>query len=357
MAVQKPIYVAYQSKSNTTGLVDVKGQVYLNGVAKAVGASSLVFAEQDATNSPGLYYLTIPAATATAWGVSQATLNDLVVVVNSATKPAETFTRFEVQFATTDDIDLKLGTPSGASVSADIAAVKGDTAAIKIDLESGTNNLGVIVALLNTIKNNTGFSVPVPPELLIPSSGSNAYVIPVTIYNEANTLIDPDSNTITVSVVNQAGTSRASYLSSTTMTRASLGQYTIGVTIPSTAPEEQLIFSFAYSINSNPTVRKATTIVETDVSAAGFALQSTLLATQTTVNANNALLTDSTNGLSAIKAAGMANNALLTNGTYGLAALQAMEALSQGSGFNSSTDSLKQLSLAIANIGVGGKAV
>jgi hypothetical protein len=350
MAV-KPLYILYQAKNNTTGLTDVKAQIYFNGTAKLVGASALLLTELDSTNSPGLYQLMVSAAQLTTMGVATGQVNTVEGYIDSVTKPAKAPFREEVEVTDTDDLGVLVGTPAGASVSADIAAVKTDTAAIKVDLETGTNSLANILAAINSIKNGAGFAVPVPAEMIIPSSGSNAYLIPVTFYNAANTLIDPDTNTVTVGLINQAGTSRTSYLSSTTMTRASTGQYTVTTTIPNTAPEEQLIFSFSYSINSAATVRKATTDVITDINAAGLALQSTLLATQTTVNAINTLTTDATNGLAAIKTAvttvGSAVTSLQTDVTNNI----------EGSGFTNATDSLHQISLAIANIGVGGRAV
>lgn len=360
----KPQYITYQSKNNTTGLTDVKAQVYLNGVAKLVGASAVVLTEVDATNSPGLYQLLLTALQLTTMGVVTGQVNSLVAYIDSVTKPGKAPLRIEVELYDLDDLVTLVGTPANVTVSADIAAVKTDTAAIKVDLESGASSLPTILAAINSIKNNAGFSVPVPTPMLVPNTGSNTYLIPVTIYNEANTLIDPDSNTITVSVANQAGTSRNTYLSATTMTRLSTGQYTVVVTIAAAAPEEQLLFSFAYAIGGNATVRKASTNVIPDVTADGLALQSTLLATQTTVNANNALLSNATYGLSALQVIEAANQGTLNNATYGLPALQTQGAANasalaaiEGTGFVTGTDSLHQLSQAIANIGVGGRAV
>jgi hypothetical protein len=398
MATQKQLRFLYQAKNNATGLTDVKAQVYLNGVAKAVNGSSIVGTELDATNSPGVYEIILTAAMLTAYGVVAGSYAALEVKVDSATKSAETIFRQELTVANIDDIDTKIGSPVGASVSADIAAVKSDTAAIKVDLESGTSSLATILAAINQIKANAGFAVPVPATLVKPASGSNTYRIPVTLYNESNALVDADTNSIAVSLVNQSGADRSSYLTgasgtSAPMVRDSLGQYHIDIAIPSTAAQEELLFNFAYSIGSVATARRTVTEIITDVNADGFALQTTLVATQTTVNAINALITDPTNGLaniesqisngtyglsalqtlstaiqslltngtyglSAINTAVGAVNTTLANATYGLSALQVQGAASQGTGFVSSTDSLHAISLYLsANVYSGGRAV
>lgn len=356
MAVQKQIRFLYQAKNNTTGLADVKAQVYVNGVAKAVGASALTGVEVDSTNSPGIYEITLSAANLTTWGVVAGTYSALEVVVDSATKPAKAIFRTEATVANTDDIDSRLGAPAGASVSADIASVKSDTAAIKVDLESGASSLATILSAVNAIANGAGFAMPVPATLIKPSSGSNSYRLPLTIYNSKNVLIDPDTNAITVTLVNQSGADRSSYLTGVSGTSApavrdSLGQYHIDVAIPSTASQEELIFGFAYAVGGAATARKAVSEIVTDVNADGFALQSTLLSTQTTVNSINTLATDATNGFAAIKTQTVSNQTAIT-------ALQTdITNNVEGTGFSASTDSLHQLSLAIANVGVGGRAV
>lgn len=384
MATQKALRILYQAKGNATGLADVKAQIYLNGVAKAVGGSAVVLTEVDATNSPGLYELLLSGATLTGYGVAAGSYNCIEGYIDSASKSAKAPFREELTVANTDDIDSKLGspagasvsadvaaikselgTPAGASVSADIAAVKSDTGAIKIDLESGTYSLQNILTAIQAVQNNAGFAVPVPAQLFIPASGSNSYRIPVTVYNTDNALIDPDSNTITVGLVNQAGSSRTSFLGSTTMTRDSLGQYHVDLAIPSTEVEEELLFTFTYAIGGATTARRAVSQTVSDVLASGYALQSTLLDVQTTVNDIDSLVNDGTVGLAAIVAI-LANatyglsalETILTNATYGLSALQVQAASTQGSGFVSATDSNHAISAyLLANLFLGGRAV
>lgn len=324
MSNLRTLRILYQAKNNATGLTDVKGQVYLNDIAKAVGVSALVFTELDASNSPGAYYLDISPATLTGYGVTEGGTNVLYAVINSVTRPAEAIFKTEIEFDNDDDIYLRLGAPAGASVSADIAAV---------------------LTAIQAVQNNAGFAVPVPSTLIIPGSGSNVYRIPVTTYNEKNQLIDPDSNTITVALVNQAGTDRSSYLSSTTMTRDSLGQYHVDVTILSSAPQEELLFTFSYAIAGVATARRAVSETITDVNADGFALQSTLLNVQSTVNTIETQATEIASD----------TDTIITN----LAALQTDVTNNvEGAGFSNATDSLHQISVYMTtNLFQGGRAV
>lgn len=345
MAVQKQIRLLYQSKALQTGLTDVKAQIYLNGVAKAVGAGALALTELDATNSPGIYELIIPAATLTSYGVTAGVYNALEGTIDSATKSAPAPFRVELTVSNTDEIETHL-----VSQDVAIAAVKADTAAIKVDLETGSSSLATILSAVQAIQNNAGFSIPVPATMIKPASGSNSYRLPITIYNERNLLIDPDTNLITVTLVNQAGADRSSFLTGVSGTSApavrdSLGQFHIDVTIPSTAAQEELIFTFSYAIATNATARKAVSEIISDVTSDGFALQTTLLATQTTVGSINTLTTDATNGLAAIKAAIVANGTEITSNV-------------EGTGFVSSTDSLHGIRVFLAaNLYIGGRAV
>ena len=333
MAVQKDVRFLYQAKNNTTGLTDVKAQVFLNGSAKAVGGSALVLTEVDATNAPGLYELLIPSASLVTWGVLQSGEFTIEGIIDSATQPAPAPFKQLVTVASEDDVDVaiagietKLGTPAGASVSADIAA---------------------LLTAVQVIQNNAGFAIPVPSQLAKPATGSNVYRIPLTIYNDANALIDPDSNSIVVSLANSAGTDRGSMLTGYTAgsapaVRDSLGQYHIDVTIASTAVEEELIFDFAYAIAAAATARKCTTVVVSNASITGFALQSTLLDVQTTIGAidtNTAAtqtLAAGADGFAAIKADTAAIKSDVESGTYGLSAIH---------------------TFLVANVYIGGKAV
>lgn len=406
MATQKQLQFIYESKNHITGLTDVKAQVRVNNVDKAVGASAIVATEISAANSPGFYLITLTAANLTAWGVAAGAYSAIEVSINSVTAPAPASFRQECTVANIDDIDVKLGTPAGASVSADIlalqtklgtpagasvsadvASVKSDTAAIKADLETGAASLSTILSNIQllqnaSIGNGVGF---VLPTLIIPSTGSTTYVFPVTINNNDGALIDPTGNLITVGVKNSAGTDKGAFLTGSSgtpatvsATRVSVGQYTVTVVIPSTEVQEELIFSFSYTVGTNSMVRFGVSQTLADTSAAGYALQSTLLATQTTVNAINSVVTNATYGNAAIQAilvngtyglsalqtmiASIATtntsiNSVVTNATYGNAALQAMLTAMEGTSFNSTTDSLHAIQVFLsANVYSGGRA-
>lgn len=355
MATQKALRFLYQAKNSQTGLTDVKAQVYLNGVAKAVAGAAIAavanangskVTELDPTNAPGIYEVLLTAADLTAWGVTQTAAAYLEVEIDSASKSAPAPFRQQVTLADLDDIDVKLGTPAGASISADIAAVKSDTSAIKVDLETGPANLANILAAIQAVQNNAGFAIPVPSQMTIPASGSNLYRIPITIYDTNNDLVDPDSNSIVVGLVNQAGTDRGGFLVGSSggppltvlATRDSLGQYHVDVSIPSTEVEEELLFSFNYAIGGKATARRATTVTLTEASTAGLALQSTLLLVKADIE-------DASTGLIPIKAAVDAIQADITTNV-------------EGAGFSNTTDSLAAMSLFMRTyLYFGGRAV
>jgi hypothetical protein len=352
MSVQKPVRFLYQSKNKTTGLTDVKAQIYLNGVAKAVGTNAVVLTELDATNSPGLYELLLTATVLTGYGVIAGQTNVLEGYIDSATQPAAAPFREELTVANSDDLE------------ADITSVKTDTSAIRVDLETATSSLPNILAAINSIKNNAGFSIPIPSQLAKPSSGANVYRVPVSIYNESNALIDPDSNSIVVTLVNVSGTDRSSYLTgasggSAPMVRDSLGQYHIDVTLTSSAVDEELLFKFSYSIGGAATARTSTTVVVDAISVAGLAQQSTLLSVQTTVNSIQSEVTDATNGLIAINSNVTGARSQITGVSSQVTALQSDVTNNvEGSGFVAGSDSLHQISTFLrANLYTGGRAV
>lgn len=392
MAIQKSLRFLYQSKNNITALTDVKAQIYVNDVAKAVGVSAISatanangskIQEVDATNAPGVYEVLLTAADLTAWGIAQGSYSALEVRVDSASKSAPAIFRGEPTVANLDDIDLKLGAPAGASVSADIAAVKSDTAAIKVDLETGTSSLATILSAVQAIQNNAGFAIPVPATLIKPSTGSNTYRVPLSIYNSNNALVDPTTNTITVGMVNQSGADRGSYLTGSSgtpatvvATRDSLGQYHVDLAIPSTAAQEELILSFAYSVGGIATSRRAVTEIISDVQADGFALQTTLIAVQTTGTDTNTRVqdvqtkvNDPTSGLAAantLQGLIKTQTDKLGDATIGLSAIKTavnstlteITTNVEGAGFVVATDSLHAISAYItANIFSGGRAV
>jgi len=365
----KPLPLSYQGKNNSTGLT-IKAQAYLNGVAKAVGVSALTLSELDSTNVPGIYIGSISAAQLVSWGAAN---GDTVRVEMDATNSGKSSPypiSFTVSSISTDDLDAHLGTQDTA-----IAAVKSDTAAIKSDLESGSADLANILAAVQAIQNNAGFAMPVPAQLIKPGSGSNTYRIPLTFYNSQNALIDPDGKSVIVSLVNQSGADRGSYLvgsagspGTVAATWDSLGQLHVDVSIPSTASQEQLTASFAYAIGGAGTVRKSVTEIVSDVTADGFALQSTLTSVQSDVSAIKSDVENATSGVVAIKTeldAVKIQTDKIGDATIGLSAIKTAvngvlaEAQNniEGTGFNATTDSLHAIAAFLtANVYSGGRA-
>lgn len=378
MATQKPLRILYQARNNRTGLTDVKAQVYLNGVAKAVGVGALTLSEVDATNSAGLYELLISGATLTAWGVAAGSYNCVEGYIDSVTASAKAAFREELTVANVDDVDAKLGAPAGASVSADIAAVKSEldtvnsnVSAVKSDVENVTTGLPAIKTAVNgvqstvntiqsdvedatnglaaiknainsvssqvsSIQNNTNFEAFVPALLVKPLSGSTTYRIPIGVQKENGAAADPDANSIIVKLTNSGGVDRSSMLvgasgGQVAASRSGVGQYYADLTVASGATEEELIFEFDYAVNSAAFVKRRVGEVTNNVQADGFAQQSTLIAVQSTVGDNNTRIldiqskvNDSTIGLANIESLVAASKADLENGTFGLAQLQAL---------------------------------
>jgi hypothetical protein len=404
----KQVRILYSAKSFATGLADVKGQVFVDQVAKAVGASAISFTELDSTNAPGVYYAVISAATLA--GYSAVAGSALSVYVNSASKSAPSEYKEILTQISTDDLDAHLTTQDGTLSSIQTTASDTNTkvTAIKTDLETGTYSLAnlnsaiaAVQSAVAAIQNTTNFSASIPEPIVRPGSGTNSYRIPIRIFNDKGQMADADSNLVTVSVTDQAGVDRGSIMTgyvsgSAPAVRDSAGVYHIDIAIPSSAVLEGLNFTFTYSVNSIAFNQGRVGSIVTDVQADGFALQTTLLSTQTTVNSSNALLSDGTVGLAAANTLQSAIQSLLNNGTYGLAALQSLLAngtyglsalqailnnatyglaaantlqnsiltstqasnttlaLVEGSGFSSLTDSLAAIS---ARVYAGGKAV
>lgn len=375
MALKK-VRIIYSAKNFTTGLSDVKANIYINQVAKAVGVSAVALTELDATNAPGLYYAEILPATLAGYGAVAG--DALEARINSASFSAPAAYKETLSGISTDDIDAKLGTPAGASVSADIASIKSEldtvntnAAAIKADVEDATNGLPAIKTAVNgvqttasaikadvedatnglaaiktavtalssqvsSIQNNTNFEAFVPQNLVKPTSGSTTFRVVMNVQNEHGSVADPDSNAITVSLTNSAGTDRSSMLvgvSGTTApaVRDAAGKYHIDVTVASGSTEEELVFGFDYTISAAAYSKRRVGLVTNNVQADGFAQQTTLLAVQTTATDTNTRVTDiqskvndTTIGLSNIESLVFAAKADLENGTFGLAQLQAL---------------------------------
>lgn len=325
----KPIRILYSAKNFTTGLVDVKAQIYVDQVAKAVGASSITLTELDATNAPGIYYALVSAANLTTYGATAGSAFE--AYVNSASKAAPSQYKEIVTGISTDDLDAHL-----TAQDTSLASISTNVSAVKSDLETGPNSLATISAAIAAVQsavaavqNNTNFSASIPEPIVRPASGSNTYRIPIRIFNSAGQMADADSNLVNVAVADQAGVDRGAILTGYSAgvapaVRSSKGVYYIDMSIGSAAVLEGLTFTFTYAVASVAYNQGRTGQIVTDVQADGFALQTTLLAVQSTLNTDDGILQNATYGLSAANTLQAAIQALLNNGTYGLSALQAL---------------------------------
>jgi len=97
------------------------------------------FVEIDATNSPGIYRLDLSDA------VCATGVNDVILVLKGAANLEATVLNIQLVDNTAGDIVTLIGSPA-ADLGADIAAVKGDTAAILVDTADMQPKLGTPAA-------------------------------------------------------------------------------------------------------------------------------------------------------------------------------------------------------------------
>lgn len=122
-------------------------------------------------------------------------------------------------------------------------------------------------AEVTAIQNNTRVVRVVPGVFERPDSGSTVFRVELLIYDTQGAMEAPDSAP-TLSVVNQAGTSRDGNLDSTTMSLVSTGRYRSTYTIDTAHALEELIFAFsvvegsATRIYANPAQVVDTTAVD-----------------------------------------------------------------------------------------------
>ena len=195
----------------------------VDDVESAVGALDAAASADYGTSRPAMAMLRkLGADVATVDGVA-----DAILVDTGTTLPAT------------------LGSPAGASMSADVAAVKSVVDGIQSDLSNGTDGLGALKDLIDTVdtvadgiqsdlsngtdglgviksaidavstavsavQNNTRFVAVVPPKLNRPGSGSEAVGIVAYLYDTSGNMEDPDSNELFVKIMQVDGTAIAS---------------------------------------------------------------------------------------------------------------------------------------------------
>lgn len=151
-ATSQSVYFEFKDSTSTTGGLKtglayntaslVAYYVRNQGSATAITLATLSaansawssggFKEVDSANMPGVYRLDVPDA-AFATGVDA-----VVITVKGATGMVQASLEIQLVDNNSADVMSRLGTPAGASVSADVAAVKTDTAAVKTKTDSLT---------------------------------------------------------------------------------------------------------------------------------------------------------------------------------------------------------------------------
>lgn len=376
--------IYYQARNDRTGLVDVTANIRRNGV---LAAASVALTEVDAVNQPGVYVLTLSPATITSYGGA----GFYEFFINSASRNAKAITAKWILANDADDLDADLTTIEGK-----IDVIDQNVDDVEAALVNPTYGLSALKALIDTLKssiasvqNNIAFSAGVLNQSIAPGAGTNTYRIPINVFDTSGNMEDPDSNEIFVSIVNEAGVDRSSYLAGfvsgpVLATRDAIGQYRIDYGIPDTAPLETLIFKFEYVEGGLTRVQQRASEVVADVQSSGFALETTAqdILTDTAdmqprVADIQTKVNDATYGLAALKALidildtnVDSVKADVENATYGLAALRttldtkASQASvtavdssltdAKGAGFATGTDSLKAIS---DRVYTGGKAI
>lgn len=371
----------YTAKNFEAGLTDVTASIRRNGASVATGVAL-------SEVSLGRYELVLSPATITGYGGA----GYFDFYINSASKSAPaTASRWILE---NDEDDLRAGQ---LAVEAKVDIIDTNVDAIKADVQSGTFGLAALKALIDSvqssvsnIQNATRFVAAIPANLIKPSSGSTSYRIPIRVYNGAGALEDPDTNSVAVSITDESGNDKTSYLAGfvagpVNATRTGVGVYYIDMAIPSTADLEQLNFNFAYSEASVAISAVRTSQVISDTQASGFALETTAqdILTDTAdmqprVNDIQTKINSATFGLSALKDLidildlnVDSTLAAVNNGTYGLSAIKTaldskasqasvtavqttLDSDVKGTGFSNTTDSLKAIS---DRIYTGGEAV
>ena len=353
----KTRYFVYTAKNFETGLTDITAKIRRNG-AYVLGTDVTPIALTELDN--GRYQLTLNNTQFTNAGGA----GDYQIDVDSASKSAPVTRVVEITendedtiYALNQVMDGKLDVIDANVDQAlvDIAAVKSDTASIKLTVEdtntevndpvTGLVNIKALIdqiqSVVTNISNVTRFNAPVPKKLIKLDVGTKSYKVPVRVFDTAGNLEDVDSNQIQLTIKDNAGVSRDSYINGFVsqphyITRLDVGKYEFQLDIPDTAPLENLIFEFTYNENTIPLSYVATSevIPESDNNALALEATSQAILTDTAdmqpkVTTILTAIEDATNGLVAIKNAidvidGVADGiaAELANGTYGLAALR-----------------------------------
>lgn len=351
MAISRDERFIYLARNASTGLLDVTAVVRRNGVeVLGTDVTPLPLVEMDS----GRYELVLTAAQLNTAGGA----GEYDVLINSASKNAPGLGYRYITENDNDDLEAHITIVEGkidaiqsdvTAIGVDVTSIKGTVEDTNTEVKSPTHGLSeiknVVDALesaITQIQNNTRFTVTLPTQMVILSSGVKAYRVWSAFFDTTGNLEDPDGDTITVSIQDDQGASRNDYLkdsvagSTVDMTKDSTGIYFIDVEIPDTAVEEQNIYFFDYVENTIALKQVKTTNLIQEVNASGLALEATSQSIKTVVDTMAPQIVDIQNkindagfGLSAIRNAITAvqstvdsNNNVLTDATFGLSALK-----------------------------------
>lgn len=351
MAITREYRLIYTARNAKTGLTDVVAKVRRNGTyVLGTGVTPLPLTGLD----NGRYELVLsPAQLNLAGGAG---FYDFYV--NSATKDAPASKGEYITEKNEDDLSTQLSNVETKvdSIQADTNDIQVNLASVKATVESTNtevisplhglaqlkNYLDAIQSAVSNIQNSTRFVATIPDQLVRPETGLRRYRSEIRLFDTAGNMEDPDANTITVSIKDESGNSRNSYLvgsvagSTVDATRDAQGVYHIDLDIPSTADIEQLSIYYNYNENALAQSQVRTTQVLEEVQASGLALEATsqqiLLDTadmQPRVLDMQSKINDASYGLAALKvlidAIGVdaqASYDFLNNATFGLSALK-----------------------------------
>jgi hypothetical protein len=386
----KTQYVVYTAKNFTTGLTDVTANVFKDGSSVAV-ATGLALAEISAGDAEGRYRLTLSPTQINSFGG----VGVYTIVIDSSSKSAPATAKLTIVANDNDDLDAKLDVLDGKldTITSNLATAQADITSIKSTVESTNNEvvdptsgLSALKALIDSvqagvtsIQNATRTVVALPNELISPPTGTESYKVQIRIYDLDGNLEDPDSNSVQVSLSNSAGLDRGNLFqgggaSPKAATRLGQGRYEIDLEIPAGQTKEQINMIVDYTENTIPLQAVRSSNVVDQIQASGLAQQVTLQEVlddtsvmQPQVADIQSKVNDAGFGLSALKSALDAldllvsdNNTILNSGTIGNQAiinaiadkasqtslnnLIADVDLVKGTGFDTATDSLKQIS-------------
>lgn len=124
-------------------------------------------------------------------------------------------------------------------------------------------------------------SLVVPSEYQLPVSGTVRFRIDLRINaSNTNSLADPDSNTVNISVRNTAGALRDDFwddgtggMPTAVMIRDGVGLYHVFYAVASTDAKEQLLFTVAYNEGGNPMTDGETTMIVAVSSGGGGTME------------------------------------------------------------------------------------